>query len=91
MRIMGSLVLPSASCTLTVSLGGVTVDTLCITYSNIASLTSAYNPGRVSVSPKDANAVLQFGFTCNAFTTTAVDLLLGQTEMTGGGFCGGRP
>lgn len=43
------------------------------------------------MSPKDANAVLQFGFTCNALTTTAVDLLLDQVEMMGGGVCGVRP
>ncbi|KAF7949101.1 hypothetical protein EAE96_008271 [Botrytis aclada] len=92
MSVMGTIVLPTASCVLSASVGGVIVDTATITYSNIASYRTGYSQRSVTVIPTTQSAQLKISWQCGSQTSLVVDLLLDNISMVGAGqTCGLSP
>ncbi|KAB8296992.1 hypothetical protein EYC80_002394 [Monilinia laxa] len=92
MRIMGAIALPTSTCVLTTSIGGTVVDTLNISYSNIATYRTSYVQRTASVVATSQTDTLKFAFSCGATSRSPVDLLLDNVSMVGAGTsCGVAP
>ncbi|KAM0134326.1 hypothetical protein ACHAO1_005721 [Botrytis cinerea] len=91
MSVMGIISLPTASCVLSASVGGIVVDTLTITYSNIVSYRSGYSQRSVKVIPTTQSAQLQISWQCGSQITVVTDLLLDNISMVGAGQTCGVP
>ncbi|KAF7881032.1 uncharacterized protein EAF02_006923 [Botrytis sinoallii] len=85
MSVTGTIVLPTASCVVSASVGGVVVDTATITYLNIASYKTGYSQRSVTVVPITQSAQLKMTWQCGSQATIAVDLLLDNISMVGAG------
>ncbi|TGO62834.1 hypothetical protein BCON_0017g00130 [Botryotinia convoluta] len=64
--VMGIITLPTASCVLSASVGGIIVDTATITYSNIASYRTGYSQRSVTVIPTTQSAQLKIAWQCSS-------------------------
>ncbi|KAI9646047.1 hypothetical protein NHQ30_005485 [Ciborinia camelliae] len=92
MRIMGIVLYPTSTCVLTISLGGVTIDTFTITYSNVATYRLSYTQRTATVVATSQMETLQFTYGCSTLNTYPVDLLLDNITMVGAGkTCGMAP
>lgn len=92
MRIMGAISLPTSTCVLTASIGGTVVDTLTISYSNIATYRTSYVQRTASVVATSQTDTLKFAFSCGVSGRSLVDLLLDNISMVGAGnSCGVAP
>ncbi|KAF5873555.1 uncharacterized protein Bfra_005018 [Botrytis fragariae] len=91
MSVMGIITLPTASCVLSASVGEIVVDTLTVTYSNIASYRTGYSQRSVTVVPTTQSAQLKITWQCNSQITISADLLLDNISMAGGGRSCGVP
>ncbi|TGO28748.1 hypothetical protein BPAE_0023g00130 [Botrytis paeoniae] len=91
MSVMGVITLPTASCVLSASVGGIVVDTATIMYSNIASYRTGYSQRSVTVVPITQSAQLKISWQCNIQVTLVADLLLDNISMDGGGRSCGVP
>ncbi|TGO89311.1 hypothetical protein BPOR_0115g00160 [Botrytis porri] len=91
MAVMGIITLPTASCALSASVGGIVVDTQTITYSNIASYRNGYSRRSVAVVPITQSAQLRITWQCNTQVTINADLLLDDFSMVGQGRSCGVP
>ncbi|TGO40722.1 hypothetical protein BHYA_0032g00010 [Botrytis hyacinthi] len=85
MSVMGTIVLPTASCVLSASVGGVVIDTATITYSNVASYRTGYSQRSATVVPITQSAQLKMTWQCTSQVTLVVDLLLDNISMIGAG------
>lgn len=88
---MGIISVPTATCALSASVGGIVVDTLTITYTNIASYRSGYSQRSVKVIPTTQSAQLQISWQCSSQITVVTDLLLDNISMVGAGQTCGVP
>ncbi|TGO14209.1 hypothetical protein BTUL_0056g00160 [Botrytis tulipae] len=85
MSVMGTIVLPTASCVLSASVGGVVIDTATITYLNAASYRTGYWQRSATVVPITQSAQLKMTWQCNSQSAPVVDLLLDNISMVGAG------
>ncbi|KAF7930155.1 hypothetical protein BELL_0086g00180 [Botrytis elliptica] len=85
MSVMGVIVVPTASCVVSASVGGVVVDTATITYFNIASYRTSYSQRSVAVVPITQSAQLKMTWQCDSQVIIAVNLLLDNISMVGAG------
>ncbi|TGO63018.1 hypothetical protein BOTNAR_0106g00140 [Botryotinia narcissicola] len=83
MSVMGPVVLPTASCVLSASVGGVVIDTANITSLNLASYRTGYSQRSATVVPITQSAQLEMTWQCNGQSAPAVYLLLDNISMVG--------
>lgn len=81
-KIYGSIVFPTASCTLTVAYADTTIDTLTFTPTNIATARTAWQTVTVPVENTASSGTLSVSWFCSSPTTIQADLALDNVYFT---------